>query len=203
MAIDAEPREHRRGLRLFSRTTPVTADRAGMQPPVWDDLAVEALPEFFAGGGSAQATLFVDPDGTDAHCPNLVWLRLASNYQLPRHSHTGDCLYYVVSGEVHLGKRTVGPGGGFFVPSGAPYSYAAGPDGAEVLEFRATGRPVDSRILESPAGWRRILEGVRANRDRWREELAPYARWCRSATSVACRTPAGERRSLSIDRPPG
>jgi len=190
----------RRGLKLFSRTEPVRGDGLQMKPPVWDQAAVQALPEFFAGGGSAEVRLFVDPDGTEDRCLSLLWLKLGSNYQLPRHSHTGDCLYYLVAGEVHLGSQIVGVGEGFFVPSDAPYSYTAGPDGAEVLEFRGTGRPVQSQVRESPAGWKRILEGVRANRDRWVREFEPNSQWCRSATAVEYTTTAGERRSLAIKR---
>ncbi len=167
---------------------------------MWDQAAVDALPEFFAGGGSAEVKLFVDPEGTADRCLSLLWLKLGSNYQLPRHSHTGDCLYYLVAGQVHLGNRTVGTGEGFFAPSDAPYSYTAGPDGAEVLEFRGTGRPVQSRAHESPSGWRRILRGVRANRDRWVHEFEPYSQWCRSATAVDYTTTTGERRSLAIKR---
>jgi hypothetical protein len=130
---------------------------------------------------------------------SLLWLKLGSNYQLPRHSHTGDCLYYVVAGQVLLGNRTVGTGEGLFVPSDAPYSYTAGPDGAEVLEFRGTGRPVQSRVHESPASWKRILKGVRANRNRWVQEFEPFPQWCRSAPSVQYTTTTGERRSLAIE----
>ena len=57
-------------------------------------------------------------------------------------------------------------GDGFYAPADAPYGYTAGPDGAEVLEFRAVSA-FDSRIRETPAGWERILTAVRANRDDW------------------------------------
>jgi len=199
--VAVRTRERRRGLQLFSRSNPVRGDGLQMRPPVWDQPAVDSLPEFFGGGGSAEVKLFVDPEGTEDECLSLLWLKLGSNYQLPRHSHTGDCLYYVVAGQVHLGNRRVSTGEGFFVPSDAPYSYVAGPDGAEVLEFRGTGRPVQSRIHESPAGWKRILEGVRANRDRWVREFEPYSQWCRSASSVEYTTTTGEQRSLPIQRP--
>jgi hypothetical protein len=191
-------RARRRGIQLFSRTNPITGNGLEMRPPVWDQPAVDALPEFFAGGGSAQAKLFVDPDGTEDHCLSLLWLKLGSNYQLPRHSHTGDCLYYVVAGEVHLGNRTISAGEGFFAPSEAPYAYTAGPEGAEVLEFRSTGRPIESQIHESPTGWKRILKGVRVNSGRWAQEFEPYSRWCRRASSVDYTTTTGERRSLAI-----
>jgi hypothetical protein len=192
----------RRGLQIFSRNKPVTGDltKQMTQPPMWDKAAVEATPEFFASGGSASVKVFTDPDGTEDQCLNLIWLRFASNYHLPRHSHTEDCLYYIVSGEVHLGNRTIGAGEGFFVPSEAPYTYTVGPEGAEILEFRGTARPVESQTLESPAGWKSILENCRAHRKRWAEELTPYAQWSRSVSTMEYKTQAGERKSIAIER---
>ena len=72
---------------------------------------------------------------------SLVHVWVGPNFPLFRHSHPkyGDCLYYVVAGEVILGRRRLGPGSGFFVPNGMPYKYTAGPAGVEVLEFRAGG----------------------------------------------------------------
>ncbi len=192
----------RRGLQIFSRNKPVTGDlmKQMMRPPVWDEAAVEATPEFFASGGSASVRLFSDPEGSEDHCLNLIWLRLGSNYHLPRHSHTEDCLYYVVSGEVHLGNQTIRAGEGFFVPSEAPYTYTVGPESAEILEFRGTARPVESQTLESPGGWRRILENCREHRKLWAEELKPYAQWCRSVSSMEYKTRAGKQKSIEIER---
>jgi hypothetical protein len=194
----------RRGLQIFSRNKPVMGDlgKQMMRPPIWDEVAVEATPEFFAAGGSASARLFSDPGGTEDQCLNLIWLRLGSNYHLPRHSHTEDCLYYVISGELHLGNQTIRAGEGFFVPSEAPYTYTVGPEGAEILEFRGTARPVKSQTLESSAGWKRILENSRQHRTRWVDELQPYAQWCRSVSSMDYLTEAGERRSIEIEREP-
>jgi hypothetical protein len=194
----------RRGLQIFSRNKPVMGDLGTqmMRPPIWDEAAVEATPEFFACGGSASSRLFSDPGGTEDECLNLIWLRLGSNYHLPRHSHTEDCLYYVISGELHLGNQTISAGEGFFVPSEAPYTYTVGPEGAEILEFRGTARPVKSQTMESPAGWKRILETSRKHRKRWVQELQPYAQWCRSVSSMDYLTEEGERRSIEIKREP-
>ena len=91
----------------------------------------------FAPGTSSQA-LFAQnvPGGM-----SLIYVWFGANFPLFRHSHPalGDCLYYVVAGEVLVGKRHLGPGSGFFVPTGHPYTYTAGPAGAEVLEFRTGG----------------------------------------------------------------
>lgn len=67
---------------------------------------------------------------------SLVVVEFAPGYILARHSHTTDCLYYVVAGSVQMGKRELGPGDGFFVPADHPYAYSAGPEGVKLLEFR-------------------------------------------------------------------
>lgn len=67
---------------------------------------------------------------------SLTSLRLAPDYILPAHHHDVDCLYYVESGLILLGRRRIDRGGGFFVRAGSPYGYQAGTEGATVLEFR-------------------------------------------------------------------
>jgi hypothetical protein len=141
-------------------------DTPMMRKPELDDAAREALPEFTAAGGTFGMVLFGDPESTDGGGVSLVRTTFAPNFVLPRHSHSVDCLYFVVAGEVHLGSQVLAVGDGFLAPADAPYGYTAGPDGAEVLEFR-TVSAFDSRIRETPAGWERILAAVRANRDDW------------------------------------
>jgi hypothetical protein len=72
---------------------------------------------------------------------SLVHVWFGANFPLFRHSHPkgGDCLYYVVAGEITMGKRKLGAGSTFFLPNGQPYKYTAGPAGVELLEFRAGG----------------------------------------------------------------
>ena len=104
---------------------------------------------------------------------SLVHVWFGPNLPLFRHSHPkyGDCLYYVVAGEIILGKRRLGPGSGFFVPNGHPYKYVAGPIGVEVLEFRAgggdssaPGMKLDEHSLE---GIQRIIDGASKASDAW------------------------------------
>jgi mannose-6-phosphate isomerase-like protein (cupin superfamily) len=160
----------RRGFRFFNRgEAPRLSETTMQRSTSLDEPALQALPEFYAGGGSLIRVLFGAPDGPDDGGLSLVWVRFGPEYPLPRHSHSVDCLYYVVSGDVRMGKRTVRAGDGFFVPADAPYGYTAGAEGVELLEFRAKS-VFDSQIHESRAGWARVLEGVRANRDRWAAE---------------------------------
>ena len=67
---------------------------------------------------------------------SLVSIEFAPGYTLPRHSHSSDCLYYIVEGSIVMGRRELGPGDGFFLPAEQPYAYHAGPDGVKLLEFR-------------------------------------------------------------------
>lgn len=163
----------RRGLEFFSRARPVAGDWEMQRPPALDEPAREALPEFSAGGGVARSVMFSDPDGADGDGLSLIWLRFGANYRLPRHSHSTDCLYYVVAGEVQMGSRVLRAGEGFFVAADTTYGYTVGPAGVELLEFRARTW-FDSQIRETAGGWARALEAVRAHRDEWAEELAPF-----------------------------
>ena len=75
------------------------------------------------------------------HGMSLAHVWFGANFPLFRHSHPryGDCLYYVIAGELLLGRHRLGAGSTFFVPNGQPYKYTAGPAGVELLEFRAGG----------------------------------------------------------------
>nr|WP_314465571.1 hypothetical protein [uncultured Novosphingobium sp.] len=107
---------------------------------------------------------------------SLARLQLKSGFALPLHSHDCDCLYYIVAGSVELGTETLSAGDGFFVGSEVPYAYVAGPEGAEVLEFRATDS-FDIRVRDkSPAGWARAAERVRDAQTRWANEPPPAPR---------------------------
>jgi len=90
-------------------------------------------------GPGVSTTLLFSQDGPNGMSLAHVWF--GADFPLFRHSHPrfGDCLYYVIAGEIIVGRRRLGPGSGFFVPNGMPYKYTAGPAGVELLEFRAGG----------------------------------------------------------------
>ena len=104
----------------------------------------------------------------DEFGPSLVCGWFAPNFPLPRHSHSADCLYYVVSGQAILGSRVVEAGSGFYVPKNAPYSYRAGPEGVEILEFR-NEQSFDMKIADrSVASWRSMVAIAEDNSELWR-----------------------------------
>ncbi|ADP81954.1 cupin domain-containing protein [Pseudofrankia inefficax] len=153
---------HRRETFRFAEALPLH-ESGMMSMPVMSPEAPEQFLEWVSGGGQVVKVLFGDPESGGT---SLVWSRFSPGYVLPRHSHSADCLYYVTRGELRMGATVLGEGDGFFQPADRPYTYTAGPDGVEILEFRTTS-PFDMRITETLPGWGRVLDAVRANRDDW------------------------------------
>jgi quercetin dioxygenase-like cupin family protein len=139
---------------------------------------LEALGEFeHEGGGKGQTVrlAYSRPTMSLTH----VWFK--SGYPLPLHSHSGDCLYYLLAGSIRVGTETLGPGDGFFVASDVPYTYETGPDGAEVLEFRGTDWMNIRFMAKGKAAWDKTVGKLRAKRETWETEEAPS----RKAVSVS------------------
>jgi quercetin dioxygenase-like cupin family protein len=105
---------------------------------------------------------------------SLTYAWFKAHAMLPRHSHSANCLYYVVSGSLQFGTEMLTAGDGFLVPANALYSYEAGPDGVEVLEFR-TATHFDITFSGSAASWGRLVENIKLNRPAWASMPAPPA----------------------------
>lgn len=67
----------------------------------------------------------------------LTIFRIAPGTVFPRHHHDVDYIELVLEGEVHHGNRVLKVGEGVYRPAGAVYTYAAGPEGAVIADFRA------------------------------------------------------------------
>ena len=127
-----------------------------------DDFFNEAAMESFT---SAVPFRQEGPDGF-----SLVSLDFPPGAMLPRHSHSADCLYYIVSGGIVLGTRELGPGDGFFVPAEQPYGYRAGLEGVVLLEFRHS-TAFDTKFHEKdPARFRAKVEASLAEAAEGRKE---------------------------------
>jgi len=127
-----------------------------------DDFFSEAVMESFT---SAVPFRQEGPDGF-----SLVSLDFPPGAMLPRHSHSADCLYYIVSGGIVLGTRELGHGDGFFVPAEQPYGYRAGSEGVVLLEFRHS-TAFDTKFHEKdPARFRAKVEASLAEAAGGREE---------------------------------
>ncbi|GAB7553303.1 hypothetical protein NRB_28090 [Novosphingobium sp. 11B] len=107
---------------------------------------------------------------------SLARLWVKSGFPLPLHSHDCDCLYYIVAGSIRMGTETLAAGDGFFVGAEVPYAYTAGPEGAEVLEFRGTDR-FNIRVRDKPlSAWEKTAATLREGHARWADEAPPQRR---------------------------
>jgi hypothetical protein len=106
-----------------------------------------------------------------------AWFK--QDYPLPLHSHSADCMYYVVAGSARLGTEQLGPGDVFFVPADTPYTYHAGPEGVEVLEYRHTLEIDFQNYAKGKAFYDKAVETVIAKRDEWRAAVRPSEKFAR------------------------
>lgn len=100
-----------------------------------------------------------------------AWFK--SGFVLPRHSHSADCLYYVVGGSLKMGARTLRRGDGVFVPADKAYTFEAGPEGVEVLEFRNATHFNMRFVGNDDAHWEHMAAAYRDNANAWANETIP------------------------------
>jgi quercetin dioxygenase-like cupin family protein len=120
--------------------------------------------------GTKTVVLFCEPGDQGL---SLVYVWFKSGYILPRHSHNVDCLYYVLGGELHMGTQVLRKGDGIFIPANAAYTYEAGPNGVEVLEFRNSTRFHFMFQGNDAAHWSRIAAVLKNNCPKWESEQPP------------------------------
>ena len=147
-------------------------------PVLGVDSGVQAgLQQLAAATGShpvtagTRASLLFSEAGEQGMSLSHVWFK--SGYILPRHSHNTDCLYYVVGGELRLGTQVLRKGEGFFIPADTAYTYEAGPEGVEVLEFRNATRFHFLFQGNDESHWSRIAGVLSASCEKWESEPAP------------------------------
>jgi quercetin dioxygenase-like cupin family protein len=154
-----------KGITFYTATEAPLLDEDGiMSPPELDPSVLTTFDLTPLAAGSKVTVLFKG-DGPDGM--SLVHAWFGPGYRLPRHSHSADCLYYVVAGEAAMGSRVVKAGDGFFVKADQPYAYSAGPEGVQVLEFRSA-TAFDMKIFDQTVErWKPIVDIAFANHDRW------------------------------------
>jgi quercetin dioxygenase-like cupin family protein len=153
-----------RTITFFAADDAPLLDDETMSAPDIPDQVVATLNLLQWVAGSTTRLLFKG-DGHEGF--SLVYAKFLPGFRLPRHSHSADCLYYVLSGEARMGSRVIRSGDGFFVRADQPYAYEAGPDGVEVLEFRLA-TSFDMKVYDRTVErWKPIVDAAEANHGRW------------------------------------
>jgi mannose-6-phosphate isomerase-like protein (cupin superfamily) len=100
-----------------------------------------------------------------------VWFK--AGYPLMLHSHSADCLYYIVAGSLKLGTEELGPRDSFLIPSGVPYQYKTGPEGVELLEIRTQSTFDFVNFSKGAAFWDKAVESIEQNKEAWKTAERP------------------------------
>jgi quercetin dioxygenase-like cupin family protein len=162
----------RRGIQLFRGNDAIPlADSGAMSPMVFDPEDMKALaadgPRSPLIALGIEDTLVFRGEGENGFSLVRAWL--GPHYVLPRHTHSGDCLYYIVEGSITMGSQQLGAGDGFLVPSDAPYGYEAGAEGAVVLEFRSDTSFDIKFVGGQLQRWQRMAEVAEVHGETWAE----------------------------------
>jgi quercetin dioxygenase-like cupin family protein len=163
----------RRGVKIFRAADSVDLQKTDfMEPPTMSEATRSSIMDVVAAGSLDGGDVRVLNRCTDESGGfSLVHVWFKAGYPLPRHSHDSDCMYYVISGEAHLGKQVLRAGDSFFVPADAPYTYAPGPDGVEILEIRKDCERFDMQIPDAPAArWESMVASSAEHHERWTSE---------------------------------
>jgi hypothetical protein len=141
------------------------AANAGDQAPV--SAAIEAATEQGVLEGSTVRLLFARPGMSLSY----AWFK--PGFPLPRHSHSADCLYFIIAGSLRIGTEELGAGDGFFVGVDVPYAYVPGEQGVEVLEFRNSDSFDIKLLANNPAWWEGALKRLSEHRPGWSADDVP------------------------------
>lgn len=171
---DVAPRRRRKRLAIFHARDAKPLEPEMMAREVPEEaragLARLAAANVKAGLGEKNLVLFSE-GGAEGFSLIYIWFK--SGYVLPPHSHDVDCVYYVLAGELSIGSQRLRKGDGFFVPAETGYTYEAGPDGVEVLEFRNATRFKIRLKGGDVKRWDRIADVFRERAQAWADESTP------------------------------
>jgi quercetin dioxygenase-like cupin family protein len=126
----------------------ITADRDGRNHNMPESMVGKVDFEAFYGHGMWISWI-------DAGAFNVLGVKLAPNFTIPRHHHPLHQLVMVHEGEVWQGNRRYLPGDVYFTRANHPYSVTAGPEGSISFEIRFEPREQLRTVWDDvdPAKW--------------------------------------------------
>lgn len=101
---------------------------------------------------------------------SLTYVRFKPGYALPLHSHSANCLYFIITGSLKMGTEELGPGDGFFLGTDVPYTYVPGEDGLELLEFRDSDDYDFKAIAKNAEYWKTLAKSMAQASAGWSDD---------------------------------
>jgi hypothetical protein len=160
--------EDRRRIQIFRAEDAqdfLTSGAQTMEPS--EGVGFDKMAEAGAQDGS-EVKILLDVPGC-----HLTYNWFGKDFLLPLHSHSTDCVYFVISGSLTMGTETLRACDSFVVPADAAYSYQAGPEGVEVLEIRFASHWAFRNLAKGSNFFDRAVEVVTKNREAWRAARTP------------------------------
>lgn len=68
--------------------------------------------------------------------PQLFDVKAHANFQADVHTHEQDEIIYIVAGQMIFGRHVLNPGDSVSIPGMVLYSFKAGPEGVQFINFR-------------------------------------------------------------------
>jgi mannose-6-phosphate isomerase-like protein (cupin superfamily) len=176
-------------LAIFRAAAGTPLDEYKSMEAVYSPEVLAGITKLYEAGVSAGYSSRVLFESGGANGFSLIYAWFKKNFPLTAHLHNADCLYFVMGGELALGKgvatEIVRAGDGFFVPAGHMYGYTAGPEGVEILEFRSVSKFNIEYKGGPPSMWAALAATIAANRDQWKSEAPPERRAMRQEDGIS------------------
>lgn len=101
---------------------------------------------------------------------SLTYVRFKPGFALPLHSHSANCLYFIITGSIKMGTEELGPGDGFYLGTDVPYAYVPGEDGVEMLEFRDSDCFDFKAIAKNTDYWKTLAANMAESSAKWTDD---------------------------------
>lgn len=101
---------------------------------------------------------------------SLTYVRFRPGFALPLHSHSANCLYFIITGSIRMGTEELGPGDGFYLGTDVPYAYTPGEDGVELLEFRDSDDFDFKATARNADYWKTLAASMAQASAKWTDE---------------------------------
>lgn len=101
---------------------------------------------------------------------SLTYVRFKPGFALPLHSHSANCLYFIITGSIRMGTEDLGPGDGFYLGADVPYTYTPGEDGVELLEFRDSNDFDFRATAKNAEYWKTLAANMATASAGWTED---------------------------------
>jgi len=166
--MSEKPKQDLPPLEIFRARDATDYEEGGpMDSAPMTDVQQQGMAALFEAGmmGGSEVKLLYSRPGM-----SLTYVRFKPGFALPLHSHSANCLYFIITGSIKMGTEELGPGDGFFLGTDVPYAYTPGEDGVELLEFRDSNDFDFKAIAKNADYWKTLAASMAQASAKWNDD---------------------------------